>query len=406
LAEIPARLRKQLGPEVAAYYSEAKSLYIARIELPMTATGTRRRRELSAKTPDALVTKVRAALVKFREAGDLATSSPTVRTWLTYWLDNIAAKRVRPKTLAGYRSVVNKQIIEAIGQVKLDKLAGVHIRRVHDHVIDNGGSSTYALNAHRVLSKALEDAVREGKLYRNPATLVDAPRKSRTAREALDVGESKLVIKRSFLAFEQPDYDPEPARWATYLLSGGRRGEVIGLEWNRVGLGSLDYSWQLQRLSDIDSVTPDFEYRHIEGGLYWTRPKSSAGWRVIPLVESLEFILEEHRKRVGSNPWGLVFTHNGRPIDPDWETKRWPKALKAMQVTDKNVVVHGIRHSTVDLLYEAGVPEDIIMDIIGHSVRTVTRGYKTRGNQTRHTEAMKQLSALVSGDELSRQLRG
>ncbi|GAA1788263.1 site-specific integrase [Agromyces lapidis] len=398
--EISDKLRKALGPNATAFYSETKGLFIGRIELPSSDPKKRRRREFTAKDEGEFLRKARTLLNRYREAGDLATSSPTVRTWMTYWLENIAAKRVRPKTLAGYRSVVNRQIVEAIGNVKLEKLTGVHIRLVHDYITDNGGSSTYALNAHRVLSKALEDAVREGKINRNPAGLVDAPRKSRTQLQALDLNEAKVIIKRAFLALDAPIYDPEPVRWAAYLLTGQRRGEIIGLEWDRVG-DLIDMSWQLQRLSEeeLAAAPADFEWRDLDGyGLYWTRPKSEAGKRMLPVVAALSFLLEEHRKRVAPNPWGLVFTHKGRPIDPDWETKRWPKALAEMKVTNKKIRVHDLRHTAVDMLLEAGVPEDVVMELVGHSEVAMTRRYKDPTKMERRTQGMLQLSAFLNPD--------
>lgn len=398
MVEVSRKLRKALGAEVNVFYSEAKGVYIARIELP-SSKGDRRRRELSAKTEDALIPKVRSALAKFRESGDLATSSPTVATWLTLWIEQIAPKRVRPKTLAGYRSVVNRQIIPAIGNVRLEKLAAMHIRKMHDHITGSGLSSTYALNAHRVLAKALEDAIREGKLYRNPTSLVDAPKKNRAELESLDLAEAKAVIKLAFLALDAPVYNPEPVRWATYLLTVQRRGEVLGLEWDRVG-DVIDMSWQLQRLSEeeIENAPEDFEYRHIDGGLYWTRPKSDAGTRIIPVVAALKVLLDGHRRRSEPNPWGLVFTRNGRPIDPDYETKRWPRALKRMDLTHKKVRVHDLRHTGVDLLLEAGVHEDVVMELVGHSTRAVTRGYKDRSKIERRARGMMQLSEHLTAD--------
>jgi hypothetical protein len=49
----------------------------------------------------------------------------------------------------------------------------------------------------------------------------------------------------------------------------------------------------------------------------------------------------------------------------------------------------------VDLLYAAKVPEDLIMEIVGHSTRVVTRGYKSAGNLERREAAMRQLSTLL-----------
>ena len=118
--------------------------------------------------------------------------------------------------------------------------------------------------------------------------------------------------------------------------------------------------------------------------------------RMIPVVGPLHYILTGHKQRSEPNQWGLVFTHNGRPIDPDWETKRWPKALAEMNLTDKKVVLHGLRHSAVDMMLEAGIHEDVVRELVGHSDVMVTRGYKDPSKIERRTRGMLQLSDLMS----------
>ncbi|WP_256031047.1 tyrosine-type recombinase/integrase [Leifsonia xyli] len=119
---------------------------------------------------------------------------------------------------------------------------------------------------------------------------------------------------------------------------------------------------------------------------------------MIPLVEPLKTILATHMARMGGGVHDLIFAReDGRPIDPHQESQRWPKALTETGISDLKVRLHDLRHTTVDLLYEAEIPEDVIMEIVGHSTRSTTRGYKARGNQKRLTDAMMQLSALLGG---------
>jgi integrase len=190
------------------------------------------------------------------------------------------------------------------------------------------------------------------------------------------------------------------------LLTGARRGEVIGLERDRVG-DVLDLSWQLLRLKKTDTdgkpdVPADYEYRHLTGGLYLTRPKSSSSWRVIPLIDPLRSILEKHMASTPENEWGLVFTRTGtgrgakpRPYGPDLAGKDWRRILAAAGI-NKDVRLHDGRHTTVDLLYAAGVPDDLIQEIVGHSTRTMTQQYKSLRNRERLTAAMEQFSALFT----------
>lgn len=380
---------------VPADLSKPLKYWTGTIELPPRG-GERQRVTIRRKDKKELLSAIAEEREALKNTGHLVTKSLTVEQWFTFWMNEIAPKNVRPKTAAGYRSVVFGHIIPEIGKVKLKKLTAAHIRQVHVRmVIDKELSSTYALNAHRIMAVAFEDAIREQRATFNPTKLTKAPRISTAKQEAFDVEEAIAVL-------EHVAGDPLlGARWATGLLTAARRGEVLGLERDRVG-DELDLSWQLQRLKltgkeGKPDVPADFEYRHLTGGLYLTRPKSSAGWRIIPLVDPLKSIIQRHLDSTPPNEFGLVFTVNDRPIDPDRDTKNW-KLVLAETGIDRDVVLHGLRHTAIDLMYLAGVPEDIIMEIVGQSTRAVTRGYKSRGkvNRARLEEAMQLLSGLFT----------
>ncbi|MER2134154.1 MAG: site-specific integrase [Arthrobacter sp.] len=332
--------------------------------------------------------------------GNLSTSTMTIEKWMNHWLDEIAPLKIRPKTLAGYRTVVNGYIIPILGKKNLDKLTAQDLRKLHktmqatpkDPALRGAKnlpadtemlSSTYALLAHNALSAALKVALREGKITANPCDLVDRPRKRLTEQKALTVPQAIQLLQHLATREDGP-------LWATYILTGARRGEILGLEADRVG-EHLDLSWQLQRITDISKAPADWEYRELGGTLYLTRPKSRAGWRVIPLVEPLRSIL---RLQLGAQTEGLVFTRDGRPWDPDRATKEWRNVLLDASLPG-DIVLHGSRHTTVDLLYEAGVPEAVISEIVGHSSRAVTRGYKSRGNSKQLADAMGRMSELL-----------
>lgn len=383
------------GKGESSVFQDSRGLWTAVIELPSHDGKARRRKFIRSKSKSELLAKLTKAKQELEQRGDLPTKTLTVEQWFTYWLEQVAAKRVRPGTFNGYRSVVTKHIIPGLGRsTKLDKIAAANVRRVHASALGVNGSSTYALNAHRVMSASFEVAVREGRIFRNPAKLVEAPLRAVTNLDVLTADEVREFVRYARTA-------PGGARWLVSILTGARRGEVIGLEVDRVS-DVLDLSWQLQRLrkaTDGKPVVPaNFEYRHIKGGLYWTRPKSRAGWRVIPLVEPLRTYLHEHLEREEPNEWGLVFTENGRPRDPDRDTKAWNRFIEEI-FPGRNIRLHDMRHAAVDMLYLAGVPEDLMQEIVGHSSRTMTRAYKSRGNLDRLRIAMSSLGDLVTQPE-------
>jgi integrase len=253
---------------------------------------------------------------------------------------------------------------------------------------ENELSSTYQRNVHSVMAAAFGDAEREGRIPRNPVELVPAPKKAVTDLHALTAGEAIDLL-------EQFSQSSDGILWATYILTGARRGEVLGLQWDRVG-EVLDLSWQLQRITDGQKLPDGFEYQHLTDGLYLTRPKTRAGWRVVPLVDPLASILSRYRELSVVSPHGLVFTRpDGHPFDPDFITKKWID-IRTQAGIDRNVRVHDLRHTTVDLLYAAGVDETTIQAIIGHSSRAMSRAYKSRSDIEALRRGMLQLSASLA----------
>ena len=203
------------------------------------------------------------------------------------------------------------------------------------------------------------------------------------------------------------------ARMVVTESSTARRGEVLGLERDRV-TDELDLSWQLQRLKRSHGceepcgrvrpawcpqskliVPADYEHRHVTGSLYLTRPKSNAGWRIIPLVDPLRSILRHHLEQTPENPHGLVFARpDGSPIRPDEYTQAWVNFMRDYFDGERRIRLHDLRHAAVDLLYLAGVDEATIQEIAGHSTRQMTRAYKSRSSQARLREAMQRMAAL------------
>lgn len=392
--------------EGSVFKDQRTGLWTGVIELP-PLNGDRRRKKIRRKNKKDLLAAMAAAKTELERLGDLPTANQTAEQWFGYWLKQVV-KEVRPNTFDGYQRTVNNHIIPSIGKVKLDKLTATHVRRVHDGILAKGLSSTTALLAHRTMSVSFKMAVQEGRISRNPCTLTAAPRKARSTLEAFDLSEALRFLEHVL------QESPRGAQWATALLTGARRGEVIGLEVDRV-TDVIDLSWQLQRIGWLhgcagkcgrkraaecpqrktDDMPADYEYRPIEGGLYWTRPKSSKSWRIVPLFDPLKAVLEAHIAAMEPNPWGLVFVNNGRPISPDQASRDWRTDLTSSGIA-KDVRLHDARHTTVDLLYEAGLPEDLIGDIIGHSIRATTRGYRSEQNRKRLLLGVEQFSRLLT----------
>lgn len=390
------------GKGEGSLYKNTNGLWEVKIELPRDRDGKRRRKVVRRKSKSDAIQVLRELKAELAKTGDLATSSVTLETWSEHWLAE-RAKKLAPNTVNGYRVAFRDYINPMLGKRKLDKLTPQDIKHLHDVIQETPKdkalrslsdppegtellSSTYALLVHNALSGSLKMAVREGKLSRNVCELVDKPSKRHTTEEVLTLEEAIKLI--GYLTTH-----PDGALWTTYLLTGARRGEIIGLEVDRVMEDHLDLSWQTQRITDRESAPKDHEYRHIGKSLYLARPKSKAGWRTPPLVPELAELL---RREIGNRTEGLVFLRDGEPWDPADASKEWKVILAGAGVNEK-VKLHGARHTAVGLLYELGVSEATIMQIVGHSTVSVTRRYGQAGNKRAMQDAIAKLSTALSG---------
>ena len=397
----------------------------ARIELPSheldrNGNPIRRRKTIRRKDKAELVREMNKARLALVKGGDLPTASQTVATWLEHWARDILPQGRRPRTIHSYRLIIDKGLIPHLGRVRLDQLTPTHVRAMLKKMETAGSQANTLRNAFGVLSAALKDAEREGRIARNPCTLMDMPKRKPADLQVLNLDEVKRVLS----AFAGT---PDAYVWATFLLTGARRGEVVGLEWDRVSDTEIDISWQMQRLIWSHGCGPaprkgqparcgfkraascpekhlempkDFECRHLTGGLYMTRPKSNAGLRVVPLVEPLRSWMEQWRAIAPPNPYGLVFSESGGPLDPDDATRLWPKIREELGIT-KHVRIHDLRHTAIDMMYEAGADESSIIRIFGHSTVQMSRSYRSLGTRRRETESMVRLSESLGFSELT-----
>src|SRR3954454_9475226 len=298
--------------------------------------GRRDRRHVSGAKRADVVAKVRAIETK-RDAGmvEAAGRAPTVGDWLDHWLDHIAARKVRARTLESYRSTVRLPLRPGIGHDRLDRLQPEHLERLYAALADKGLSPASILRAHRVLSRALRVASQRGKVARNVATLVDPPPVKRpTTALPLSAEEAKQVLATARA-------HRNSARWTEALAVGLRQSEALGLQWSDVDLdkGTLTVRRGLHRVA--------------QRGVVFEEPKADRSRRTLALPGQLVEALRAHRaaqleERVTAGSlWedhDLVFAQaNGRPIERKSDWQAWKALLHEADVRD--VRLHDGRHT-------------------------------------------------------------
>ena len=172
-----------------------------------------------------------------------------------------------------------------------------------------------------------------------------------------------------------------------------------------------DVDLQTLRYIDPTDKTKGFrvpdghEAKHLVDSYHLVRPKSRAGWRVIPMVPWIRAALQAWRDVAPDSPHGLVWpTQTGRPANEAADRQEWA-ALQDTASAGGTVVLHPAgrryvrhesRHTTATLLLEAGVDPKVIQTIIGHSSLATLRGYQHASVE----QATKALEAIAASLQL------
>jgi integrase len=209
-------------------------------------------------------------------------------------------------------------------------------------------------NIHLTLHRALEDAVEDGLIVRNPASGARSAPKSRA--EMLTWTEDEL---RTFL--EATVDDRLYPLWCLTSMSGMRRGEALGLRWD-----DLDFK--------ASTVTVNRQWKRGERGLILAPPKTERSRRTIDIDNETMSVIKQWRRAqleermAYEGDWqdaGFIFTRkDGRLSDPDVTSQRFDKIVTRLGL--KPVRFHDLRHTHATLLLLTGVPPHVVSMRLGH----------------------------------------
>jgi site-specific recombinase XerD len=117
----------------------------------------------------------------------------TIDAFLRQWL-GVQSNRIGAQTLYGYQGYVRRYLSRYLGHVLVSRLQPVQIQDMETALLERGLSGTTVGQAHRILHKALTDAVSWGIVFRNAADAVAPPCKSRRKMQVLSPSRLKQLL--------------------------------------------------------------------------------------------------------------------------------------------------------------------------------------------------------------------
>lgn len=327
-------------------------------------TGRRRRLGKSGfKTKKEASQALRAALTAHEGGRSVSRTRRTVEDFLNEWHAAVRPS-LRPSTWVNYRDYLDAYVIPIIGQTRLQDLTPVRLNLLYAHLLEKGRVRTSGglapktvQNVHRMLHRALRDAVKWDQLPRNVAEDASPPRVRRPKPTVWTPEQLGRFVTHV-------EGDRFYALWLLVVTTGFRRGELAGL-----------------RRDDIDlehgRVTPSAPRVVVSGKAEESETKTHSGERTLALDPTTwdalrEYVIawDKERYLLGQDTKLLFVWPNGRPLHPDTITALFHRHCAAAELP--KIRLHDVRHSYATAALKAGIPAKIISERLGHATAAFT----------------------------------
>lgn len=256
---------------------------------------------------------------------------------------------------------------------------------------------------HVLISSVLDEAMRDGMIAANPAERARLPKIEKREADFLEPSEIAALLKAT-------DDEPPQSRILIYLLavSGGRRGEVLGLRWQNVNFmfGQIHIEQTVLYRKNL--------------GIYIDSPKNQKSDRFLKLPPEMIILLKEYkaycdkcRQELGTAFPDTVTLPNGNGAEQDFETdflftqsKRLGYPMHPDTVNDilervaaraglRHVHPHMLRHSAASTLIFSGLDVVSVAGYLGHTSPTTTEKIYSHALQEAQNRASAAMGVMM-----------
>ncbi|BCJ26195.1 site-specific integrase [Actinocatenispora sera] len=350
-------------------------------------------------------------LMRKAKEGPVATKTPTVASYLAYWLRDVIEPNRSPATYANYEMFARLYIVPGLGDKHLDRLKVSDVQKWINKVAATCQCCAQGKDERRpaklrrccargrccgeyISARTLSDVrnclrsalshARDADelLSKNAAAPVKLPPIRKRRGKAWSTEEA-----RRFLESARQDGDPLYAAYVLTLVLGLRRGEVLGLTWDDVDV-------------DGEELSVAFQLQRIRGRLYHRETKTEASDATLPFPSICTTALQLRQeaqngaKSAAGHAWHesrLVFTTRlGTPIEPRNFNRSFHARCEAAGV--RRIKVHDARRTCASLLADLDVHPRVAMQILRHADFDITMEVYTQVSSKKTRDALKRLS--------------
>lgn len=350
---------------------------------------TGKRRSLYANKLVELREKEKAVSIDIFD-GILTDSSIKKLTLNTLFERYMATRQISETTRISYLSAWNNRVRDSLGNCKVVSLVNSDIRSFYSQMAKDGYSHGMIQLVHNLLSPAMEMAVNDGIIRRNPVKGALGSN-CNYGREKEETTALTVLQQKRFLEYVKDStyYNIYFPMLTVMLGTGLRCGELVGLTWDDIDMEKK-----------VINVNHQLKYKNYSGGgckFHVDKPKTNSGIRFIPMSNAVCNAFAEQKKinallgRDGNiiidGCSGFIFlTRNNRPFIPTSVNKVIYKIVSAYnrkeqeQAEKENraeelfpkMSAHTMRHTFCTRMSENGMDLKALQYVMGHSNINVT----------------------------------
>ncbi|WP_462412313.1 site-specific integrase [Neobacillus sp. Marseille-QA0830] len=283
-------------------------------------------------------------------------SNVTFETFLEKW-KNRKKSQIEESSFIRYERLCRLHINPAIGKMKLQKISTITVQNLIDTLAsEHGFKRKSCLLVTTIIKDVFRNAIKAGLVRINPVQDIDLPKRNDVEMVIWDQEDIEL-----FLSIKG-----NKSRGKYYLtvlmalLTGMRKGEILGLTWDNVDFENNVIHIQQILESDgskLSKKTKSKKFRQV----------------LIPDLLKQEMILHKKQQKINvlSNPHNLVFcTRNGKRVIPNTLNDVLNGYCSKLELP--RMKFHDLRHTHATMLLKVNVNIKVIQERLGHTRASTT----------------------------------
>ena len=331
-----------------------------------------KRKEFTGKTKKDAQAKRDAYVNELNNYGNVIKDTTLTVAELVYdFLFSVKINQVSNLTFQLLNNIYNKHIKDSkFGALKVNEVTQSSVQKYLNQLYTKHSYSYSYIRQHYLLLLGTYNNALENDLIRkNPVKGVTLPQQNKKIKKVDDcftIEEQKAYIT----ALKE---EPYKLVMLIALFAGLRQSEITSLRWDCVNTE--------EKYIRVSAVTQNVKVYSTDGSFKKQQitkaPKSAAGFRTVPIPNFLNELLIEYKPNIDNIEKQLVFqSPTGLQLSAKFVLGRHKKACERAKIRPieidgkiqyKGITFHGLRHTYITRLIEAGENIKNVQQLAGHS---------------------------------------